>query len=154
MFFKEKGIHEFLATKWRHSTAKNRLKDSLSFLKEWSSRESPLHFHLDICMLVVRLIVLGNEEGENLIFPHDFTSMYAIYKTSWLLFCLLQSMRLKLISSAPTERRFNPWIGGSILASLVNNDKANFVLMCSLLRIHNTLFAPDTNLNDIYIGRN
>lgn len=28
------------------------------------------------------------------------------------------SMRLKLISSAPTERRFNPWIGGSILASL------------------------------------
>lgn len=135
MFFKEKGIHEFLATKWRHSTAKNRLKDSLSFLKEWSSRESPLHFHRDICMLVVRLIVLGNEEGENLIFPHDFTSMYAIYKTSWLLFCLLQSMRLKLISSAPTERRFNPWIGGSILASLVNNDKANFELMCSLLRI-------------------
>ena len=63
-------------------------------------------------------------------------------------------MRLKLISSAPTERRFNPWIGGSILASLVNNDKANFVLMCSLLRIHNTLFAPDTNLNDIYIRRN
>ena len=63
-------------------------------------------------------------------------------------------MRLKLISSAPTERRFNPWIGGSILASLVNNDKENFVLMCSLLRIHNTLFALDTNLNDIYIGRN
>ena len=32
-------------------------------------------------------------------------------------------MRLKLISNnTPMERRFNPWIGGSILASLVSSE--------------------------------
>lgn len=38
-----------------------------------------------------------------------------------LVFYGFQSMRLKLISNnTPMERRFNPWIGGSILASLVS----------------------------------
>ena len=41
-------------------------------------------------------------------------------------------MRLKLISNnTPMERRFNPWIGGSILASLVSSEFLfSFFFMC------------------------
>lgn len=40
-----------------------------------------------------------------------------------------QSMRLKLIASNSTmERKFSPWIGGSILASLVGGKEPGIVL--------------------------
>lgn len=40
-------------------------------------------------------------------------------------------MRLKLISNnTPMERRFNPWIGGSILASLVSSEFLFSFFLC------------------------
>ena len=40
-------------------------------------------------------------------------------------------MRLKLISNnTPMERRFNPWIGGSILASLVSSEFIFIFCVC------------------------
>lgn len=70
------------------------------------------------------LIVLSiwREILKPIIMRINFNIRFSFYFISFLfVFYGFQSMRLKLISNnTPMERRFNPWIGGSILASLVS----------------------------------